>query len=167
MGERQDLMNAESIEKIRTLTANQTALFCTWPRIDHMMTRPMYTQGVDDDGTVWFFSGANSHKNQDIAKDSKVELLYANQSSNAYLALVGHASLSRDQKKIDELWSQFAKTWFPEGKDDPNLMLIAVKPTVGHYWDTKHNRMVQLAGIAIGAITGQQLDDGREGNLKL
>jgi hypothetical protein len=35
----------------------------------------------------------------------------------------------------------------------------------GYYWDTKHNRMVQLAKIAIGALTGTTMDDGVMGQL--
>jgi hypothetical protein len=35
----------------------------------------------------------------------------------------------------------------------------------GYWWDTKHNRMVQLAKIAIGAITGKTMDDGIMGQL--
>ncbi len=59
-----------------------------------------------------------------------------------------------------------AKTWFPDGKDDPAIVLIRIQLASGHYWDTKHNKMVQLAGMVLGAITGKETDDGVEGELR-
>ncbi len=36
---------------------------------------------------------------------------------------------------IDRLWSEPWRVWFPDGKDDPNLVLLKVEPTGGEYWD--------------------------------
>jgi hypothetical protein len=74
--------------------------------------------------------------------------------------LQGHAAVIRDRAKIEELWKPVAKNWFPEGKDDPKLLLIAVKPTSGNYWDTKNTRVVQLLKMAVGTVTGKPMDDG-------
>jgi hypothetical protein len=52
-----------------------------------------------------------------------------------------------------------------DGDPAPDLSLIAVVPMRGSYWDTKHNPMVQLAKIAIGALTGTTMDDGVMGQL--
>jgi hypothetical protein len=43
---------------------------------------------------------------------------------------------------------------------------IEVQITDGHYWDTKHGKMVSLMKIAVGVITGKQMDDGVEGNVR-
>jgi general stress protein 26 len=45
-----------------------------------------------------------------------------------------------------------AKTWFKEGKEDPNISLIKVIPEDAYYWDTKNNKMVSLIKFAMGAI---------------
>lgn len=123
--------------------------------------------GVDDDGTLYFFSQRSSNKNAAIARDKTVHLMCADSGKSAYLAVVGDAAVRDDRQKVAELWSIFAKTWFPGGPEDPELTLIVVTPRAGHYWDTQHNKMVQLAGIALGALTGKMTDDGREGELKL
>ena len=127
----------------------------------------MATQGIDDDGRIWFFSAVDSRKNQQITAGSPVHVFYALPSRSEYLALNGTAAVSKDQRKIDELWSRYVKTWFNEGKDDPRLSLIEFSPSSGHYWDTKSNRTVQLAKIALGALTGKTTDDSVEGSLKL
>lgn len=61
-----------------------------------------------------------------------------------------------------------AKTWFKEGKDDPNISLIRVIPDDAYYWDTKNNKMISLVKFAMGAVGITQKDDGGiEGKLKV
>lgn len=167
MGDVNHLADRSAIEKIKHIAGGEIAMLCTFGTGSAMQTRPMATQGIDEDGTFWFFSGSSSAKNREIAANPDVQLVYAVPSRSEYLSVQGQATISRDRGKIAELWSLFAKTWFTRGKDDPELTLIGVTPTGGHYWDTKHNKMVQLAKIAIGAMTGKTMDDGIEGSLKL
>ena len=164
MGDREDLTDAAAVEKLRAIAKGETAMLCTFVGT-RLEPRPMAIQDIDDDGSFWFFSDKNSHKNRQIAKDPRVQILLTNGAKSEYLSVEGTAEISRDQARIDELWTGWAKTWFTEGKDDPALTLIKVTLKTGHYWDTKHNRMIQLAKIAIGAVTGQTMDDGREGLL--
>jgi general stress protein 26 len=76
------------------------------------------------------------------------------------------ATLSKDQQKIEELWEPILKTWFTEGKDDPRITVIEVKPIDGYYWDTKHSQIVAFAKQMIGAAIGKTLDDSIEGDLR-
>ncbi len=165
MGTTENLMGIEAVNKVKDLAKDEIALLCTFEG-ERLSSRPMGTQGIDDDGVIWFMSGRDSTKNRQIAADPRVHLFYSNHSKLAYLSLEGTASIVRDQKKIDELWTPLAKTWFTEGKDDPRVTLIRFVPATGHYWDTKHSKMITMATIAIGAVTGKTIDDGREGSLK-
>jgi general stress protein 26 len=79
----------------------------------------------------------------------------------------GTAEISTDKQKIDKYWSTMVKAWFPEGKDDPNLTLIKVKPEDAYYWDTKNNKLVSLIKIMTSVVTGKTADDGVEGELKV
>lgn len=167
MGEQRDLAHSDSIAKIKTIAADEMAMLGTFTANHSLHVRPMGTQGIDDDGTIWFFSQKDSPKNKEITTNPKVQLIYSVSGKSAYLSLEGTATISRDQRKIDELWNAFAKTWFTKGKEDPELTLIAVRPTAGYYWDTKHNKMVSLAMIAIGAAIGKTMDDGVMGQLKV
>ena len=125
----------------------------------------MSTQSVDDDGTIWFFSKKDSRKNKQLNKEDKVYLIYMDSGKEVYLSLTGSAEVVRDRNKTEELWSDFAKAWFPEGKDDPQLTLVKVIPETGHYWDTKGGKLVSLFHIAVSAITGHQRDGGVEGDI--
>ena len=167
MSEHENLNRGDAIAKLKTIASGEIAMLGTFSAPFSVSCRPMATQAVDDDGTLWFFSGKGSEKNEDIADNSVVSVTYALPNKSEYVSLSGVASIERDQQKIDELWTAWAKPWFGEGPTDPNLTLIRVRPTAGQYWDTKHNRMVQLLGIAVGMVTGQPLDDGVTGSLRL
>jgi general stress protein 26 len=167
MGQTKDLAGADAIAKIRELADGKIAMLCTFTNDHAMDTRPMATQQVGDDGTIWMFSSKDSTENRQIVANPAVQLIYANPSKNEYLSLDATASISRDQALIDQLWNPIAKAWFPEGKDDPNLTLITITVTGGRYWDTQHGKMIQLAKIAFGAVTGKPTDDGVKGNLRV
>jgi general stress protein 26 len=52
-----------------------------------------------------------------------------------FLSLCGNASVVKDKNKIDQLWSESWRIWFPEGKDSANLVLLKIEPIKGEYWD--------------------------------
>jgi general stress protein 26 len=128
---------------------------------------PMQAQEVDDEGCLWFFSGLDSAHAAHIREDGRAHLLFSNPSDYEFLTVYGEATILRDFDKIDELWKPTIKAWFPEGKDDPNLSVIRVEPSRAHYWDTKDGKLVVLAKILIGAVTGKVEDVGVQGDLKV
>ncbi len=159
---------AEAIKKLKELAEDaRICMFTTFTTERPLPSRPMALQGVDEDGTLQFFSATNSDKNREIEADAYVQLFFENNSSSEYLHVFGQAVISQNREKIRELWSAWAKTWFQDGPEDPKLSLISVKPQASEYWDTKHNKMVQLIKIAASIVSGKTMDDGVEGKLNI
>jgi len=165
MGEIANLTRHESFEKIRQIAGGAVAMMHTFNGRKVGVVRPMATAGVDDDGTIWFLSHQGSFKNEELDTDAVMQLTYSVPARSEYLVLDGRGSVLRDQAKLDELWSAFDKTWFPEGKSDPSITLIRFIPEIGHYWDTKHSKTAQVLGMAVGALTGKSVDDSVQGDL--
>ncbi len=166
MSDLNNLAGEAAIEKIKDLAEDaKICMFNTNLSNVPFYTRPMALQEVDKDGCIWFFSGAGSDKNAEVKADERVQLTFMNNGSSEYLSLLGKASIIIDKAKFEELWTPVAKTWFNKGVDDPNLTLIKFVPDSGYYWDTKNNKIIALAKIAIGAITGITMDDGVQGNV--
>lgn len=166
MGDIQNLQDKAAIEKIIELAKDQTCLFCTFTGEFAIKARPMSTQAVEKDGAIWFFSSRQSNKNREISNKSKVQLLYGDPGKSDYLSVEGNAAIVEDKKKIDELWTPIIKTWFQEGKDDPDLTLLKITPSEAYYWDTKHGKMVSFAKILASIVSGKTMDDGIEGKLQ-
>lgn len=164
---RNNLSGKEAIDKIRELTDKaKTCFFCTNIRSNEPFeTRPMAVLQVDDQGDLWFLSADDSHKNQELGADNFVQLLCQGSPHSDFLSIYGKATVSRDPKKIDELWTAFAGNWFTGGKDDARITVIQVEMISGYYWDTKHGTAVAFAKQLIGAVTGKTLDDSEHGKL--
>ena len=168
MGIVKDLSRDEAIAKLKELAEDiRTCMFCTGVKNLPFETRPMSTAEVDEQGNFWFMSGSDSNKNYEIGADNTVQLIYAKTADLHFLSVAGEATIIRDREKTEDLWNIFAKAWFQEGKDDPNLTLIRVKPTHAYYWDTMHGKAVSLLKIAASVVTGKTMDDGVEGTLNI
>ena len=163
-----ELQGDEAAKKIKELTEKaKNCFFCTSVQTGQpFATRPMSVQQIDDDGTFWFLSSIDSHKNEEINTDSQVQLLFQGSTYSDFLSVIGTATISQDKAKIKELWEPVLKTWFTDGVDDARITVIKVVPNDGYYWDTKHGQVVAFAKQIAGAIIGKTMDDSIEGKLR-
>ena len=58
----------------------------------------MATIHVDEDATVWFFTGKSSHKVEEINGLKAVHLIYSHPGKDSYLDLWGNAELVEDRR---------------------------------------------------------------------
>ena len=127
---------------------------------------PMSTKKVDDTGTIWFLSGADSEHNANIEKDSSVQLLYAKPGDMEFLSVYGVATITKDKAILKELYGKSDDAWF-DGLEDPNLTAIKFKPESAQYWDTKSNKLVSLLKMGYAAVTGDKVELGETGSLNV
>ena len=167
-GSVEHLSSTDAVKKLQELVKDANVChFVTNLNELPLDARPMATQDVDDNGNIFFLSGSDSHKNQHIESDPRVQLFYTNSGGYEYLSIYGTATVTRDRKLIEEMWTNMAKAWFKEGKDDPNLTVIVVKPEHAYYWDTKSNKVISLIKIAASMVSGASMDNGVEGELNV
>ncbi len=121
-----------------------------------LRSRPMATQDMEFDGTLWFFTLANAPKVSEIESEQRVNLSYAKPDDERYVSISGTAQLVRDQQKVKDLWKPILKVWFANGENDPNLALLKVDATQAEYWDSPSSKMVQVILMAKAAVTGSQ-----------
>lgn len=78
MGQTKDLQHTDAIAKLREIVDhNATCMLHTRTANDHMDSRPMMVQKVDDDGALWFLSSRSSGQNTHVATDPRVLLTIA------------------------------------------------------------------------------------------
>lgn len=166
----ENLNNAAAIDKMKELTEKAgTCMFLTSLHQRPVSCRPMSLNECDEQGNLWFISSSSSNKNFDIGEDSSVQLIFMNNSKAEYLSIYGRAEIFKDKNIIDEKWTVFAKPWFKEGKDDPDVSIIRVTPSESYYWDTKAGKFISMLSFAAAALTGKESDnsDGIEGALDI
>ncbi len=147
--------NDASVTKLRELIQGiRIAMLTTVGPDGALFSRPMATQQLPFDGTLWFFTAADSGKTDDIAHEHHVNVSYSDPSDSRYISVSGLAAVVHDREKARLLWSPIVKAWFPGGVDDPNLALLRVNVQSAEYWDAPQGKMVQLFSIAKAAVTG-------------
>lgn len=135
------------------------AMLTTTDEHGSLHSRPMATIKPGHDQALYFLTDGNSAKVFEVKKDNQVNLSYSDPGSNVYVSVSGQASAYRDQAKIDELWSEPMRGWFPKGKDDPNITILKVSIDKGEYWDSPSSLFVQAYAYVRAVVTGEPSQD--------
>ncbi len=164
-----NLYGIEAIDKLKDIAKSaENCFFCTNIKTGvPMSVRPMSVLQVDDEGNLWFMSGKDSHKKDEIEADPFTHLFFQENKNSGFLNIYGITDIVEDQAKIDELWNPLLNVWFPGGKDDLNICLLKVTPTNVYYWDTKHGELVSFAKMVTSMFVGKTMDDSVEGKLDI
>lgn len=156
------LVPTQDLEKLREMIKDID--FCMLTTIDErgdLHSRPMSSNGeIDQNGELWFFTGASSHKVSEINDTPRVNVSFADPQNQNYISISGRARLVRDRKKIEELWQPQYQIWFPEGKDDPNVALLRVKIAKAEYWDSPSSTISYALNLVSALVTGDEPDMG-------
>ncbi len=94
--------------------------------------RTMWTAGLDDDFTTYFVTGRSLLKCKQIAANPKVTIFWTLTEGQtigwSYTLIKGQASVTSDQALRDRFWNDVLKEYFPGGKEDPEYVVVIVKP---------------------------------------
>ena len=116
-----------------------------------MHARPFTIQAAGHEGAIRFLSRMDSDAVTEIQHDGNVLLCYADTSQNRFISSAGQASLSQERADIDALWKPADKLFFPEGKDDPQLVVVRVAISRADIWDSDKSRMEKMMIMAKAA----------------
>jgi general stress protein 26 len=125
-----------------------------------MRARPLATQKVDFDGDLWFFTNASADKSAELRRDPIVNVTYANPADQRYVSVSGRVELIQDAARARALWHAAYRAYFPNGPDDPDLILLRVAVNRAEYWDPPTGMMRQLAGLAKAVLSGERYEPG-------
>jgi len=149
---------------ISLLKKFQNVMLVTHSGLHGFHSRPMAIAEVEDDGRLWFVTSVDTAKVHEIAVDSHVHLV-AQDGNNAFLTITGRASLIGDREKTAHLWQEAFRVWFPRGKDDPDIELIAVRPERGEFWDNTGARRFKYLWEAAKAYMSGTTPDAEDGDM--
>ncbi len=122
--------------------------------------RPMALADVEPSGDLWFVTSRSSEKTREVRAHSRA--LATAQGSSLYATVTGQIELVDSRPKVHELWKDTWKVWFPNGKDDPEIVLLHLRPDMGEYWSNAGTEGIRyLFEAAKALITGEkaQSDD--------
>ena len=127
--------------------------------------RPMAAHVERDENCVYFLTDADSHKDEEIARDPTVALFFADTSGQNYVAVTAEAAISNDRDKIRELWSTPAKAWWDD-PEDPSIRVLKVTPHDAQYWDGP-GTVAAYAKMAAAAMSSSRPDMGDHAKVRM
>jgi general stress protein 26 len=143
----------------------RVAMLTTMDEDGSLRSRPMAVPQVAFEGELWFLTGADAPKVEEAQQYHQVNVSFADPQHQCYVSISGTATLVRDRQKLEELWSPWLRTWFPQGLDEPNLALLKVEVEKAEYWDASSSTMVQLYGVVKATLTGKAPQAGEHAKL--
>ena len=162
----QSTYRREQLGKLGELIKDiRVAMLTTADDYGSLRSRPMASQQAELHGDLWFFTGLETTKVEDLQRHPQVNVSFADPERQNYVSVSGPATLVNDRQKMEELWSPWLRTWFPRGLADPNLALLQVQVEQAEYWDAPSSAMVQLFGVVKASLTGQPPRPGEHAKL--
>ena len=125
--------------------------------------RPMAYRSVEQDGTLWFFTKKNSRKVKELTADPNTLVSFADPRKQNFVSVAGTSTIVDDRTKVKALWSEIYRAWFPDGPDDPNVVLIRVDAQHAEYWDNPTSAVVYAFGYLKAVTTGKPAKPGDVG----
>jgi general stress protein 26 len=152
--------------KVAELASGITfAMLTTVDADGELVSRPMAHQEVEADSDLWFFSSRDSRKVQHVRANPHVAVTLA--SSSTWVSINGSAAVVEDVQKAKDLWSVDMEAWFPQGPEDPSIVLIKVTGDTAEYWDTPGGRVSSVLSYAKAKVTGERYSGGENDKVDL
>jgi general stress protein 26 len=130
-------------------------------------TRPMLVHDVDDGGWLWFVTDRRSRKTCELSQNPHATIAFQSKKGDRYISVQGTAVVVRDDVKLQELWNPTLRSWFPRGRRDPEIALVAVRVARAEYWLVPRTRLWRVAGMVKAMMTGKRQEAGKHGVLDL
>jgi general stress protein 26 len=111
---------------------------------------------------MWFYTDLRSPKVEHLRV---ANLAFTDVAHGTYVSLSGRGEIDTNRAHIESLWTAFAKPWFPDGADSPNLALLKFIPESADYWDAPHSKMVRSFGVLASIVAGKPVGMGEHGSL--
>lgn len=147
--------STDELTKIAELIGDiKFAMLTTTEPDGSLRGRPLTTLKMDAEARLWFFTSMASPKMAEIRQHSQVNVTYSRPDKQDYVSISGVAEVVRDREKMQALWTPWIKPWFPQGIDDPDLILLQVRIEQAEYWDAPGSAIMRMYGLAKALATG-------------
>jgi general stress protein 26 len=129
--------------------------------------RPMLVHDVDEAGWLWFVTDRQSRKACELSQNPHATIAFQSSKGDRYVSVQGTAIVVRDDMKLNDLWNPTLRSWFPRGRRDPEIVLLAVRVVRAEYWLVPRTRMARVVNMVKALLTGRRQEAGRHGVLEV
>jgi general stress protein 26 len=155
-----EMTQVDAIKRVKELVEDiDFTMLTTVDAAGNLVSRPMSTREMDENGAIWFFTGDQTKKVDEVEADHDVGLSYLDAKGMRFVSVAGKAIVVHDQAKMKELYTPSLDIWFEDGLDTPGVALLKVTPVECEFWEPKHGKVVMAAGMLKALVTKDTPDD--------
>lgn len=155
-----EITGAEAAAKVKELVEDiDFTMLTTQDDKGQLVSRPMSTRQMDENGDIWFFTSEDTKKVDEAKADHDIGLSYCDAKGMRYVSVAGRASVVHDDAKMKELYTPSLDIWFEQGLDTPGIALLRVTPVETEFWEPAHGKIVMAAGMLKSLFTKDTPDD--------
>jgi len=129
--------------------------------------QPMTAFAEPDDRTIWFFTRLDTDLAQSVTGADEAVFIVQSKDQDLQACLVGELDLLRDDGRIDRYWNPMVAAWFPEGRDDPKLILLRLTVTGAEVWRSTVGPVRMAWQVVKANLTHSLPDVGEQVSLDL
>lgn len=121
--------------------------------VEDSRTRPMTAQvdsqdrNKEDGGPIYFFASKTDGVGQDITEGARAVATFVGKDHKVFAHIHGNLVPSSDRAVIDRLWNPFIASWYKDGKDDPDLLLLRFDTERADIWEADTGSTLKAAAL--------------------
>lgn len=113
--------------------------------VDDDFTRPMTAQV--DNGKIYFFAARSEDLFKNLGRSRRAIATYAAKGHKLFASIHGALAEDMDRAVIDRLWNPFVASWYKDGKDDPDLVLLRLDAKSADVWEADTGSTLKAAAL--------------------
>jgi general stress protein 26 len=113
--------------------------------VDDDFTRPMTAQV--DKGRIYFFASRSEDLFKALGRTGKAIATYAGKDHKLFASIHGKLCEDMDRAVIDRLWNPVVASWYKDGKEDPDLVLLRLDSTTADVWEAQAGATLKAAAL--------------------
>ncbi len=121
--------------------------------VEDSRTRPMTAQvdrqdrDKEDGGPIYFFASKSDGVGQDIGEGSRAVATFAGKDHKLFAHIHGTLFADNDRQAIERLWNPIIASWYKDGKDDPDLILLRFDTEKADIWEADTGSTLKAAAL--------------------
>ncbi|WP_312676297.1 pyridoxamine 5'-phosphate oxidase family protein [Microbacterium sp.] len=160
MSENNELTGTEAAARVKELVEDiDFTMLTTADAAGNLVSRPMSTREMDENGDIWFFTSDDTKKVDEVEADHDVGLSYLDAKGMRFVSVAGTARVVHDRAKMEQLYTSSLDIWFEDGLETPGIALLKVTPHETEFWEPAHGKIVMAAGMLKALVTRDTPDD--------
>ena len=121
--------------------------------VEDSRTRPLTAmvdrqdRAKDEGGPIYFFVSRSEGVAEGLDRETRAVATFVSKGHGLFAHIHGNLVPSNDREVIDRLWNPIIGSWYKDGKDDPDLLLLRFDTDKADVWEATPGATLKAAAL--------------------